>query len=64
MVTAAAVDPEEVKALLAAARFSPDSDQLAAIVDAYGHLRLMLDRLDADYGFDDEPAHVFSPLKF
>lgn len=54
----------EVEALLAAARFSPDAAQLAEIVDAWGHVRAMLDRLDADYGFADEPAHVFSPLKF
>ncbi|MCH8467177.1 MAG: hypothetical protein LAT78_11510 [Roseinatronobacter sp.] len=57
--TLAAVD-----ALLEIAEFSPTPDQKAEILDAYPHVREMLQRLKHDYGFSDEPAHVFVPMKF
>lgn len=53
-----------VHALLEAAEFSPNADQKAEILDAYPHVRDMLERLKKDYGFGDEPAHVFVPMKF
>jgi hypothetical protein len=64
MTNSVPVDNAEVEALLKAADFHPDAGQMAAIVDAYGHVRVMLDRLKTDYGFGDEPAHVFDPLRF
>lgn len=64
MTEPAPVDVAEIEALLRAARFAPDEAQMAAIVDAYGYLRAMLDRLETDHGFADEPAHVFDPTKF
>lgn len=53
-----------VDALLEAAEFSPSADQKVEILDAYPHVRDMLERLKADYGFEDEPAHVYVPRKF
>lgn len=53
-----------VEALLEAAEFSPNEDQKAEIHDAYPHVLDMLARLKNDYGFGDEPAHVFVPTKF
>lgn len=53
-----------VTALLEVAEFSPTDDQKAEILDAYPHVREMLARLKHDYGFGDEPAHVFVPMKF
>jgi hypothetical protein len=53
-----------VTALLEAAEFNPTPEQKAEILDAYPPVREMLARLKHDYGFGDEPAHVFVPLKF
>lgn len=55
---------EIIDSLLEAAAFSPTAEQKAEILDAYPHVRAMLDRLKTDYGFGDEPAHVFVPTKF
>ena len=57
-------DLVRVTALLEAAEFNPTSEQKAEILDAYPHVCEMLARLKRDYGFSDEPAHVFTPLKF
>lgn len=64
MTSPVPVDPSEVEALLTAANFSPNDQQREAILDAYKYVRAMLDRLDTDYGFADEPSHVFDPLRF
>lgn len=53
-----------IDALLEAAEFSPTAEQKAEILDAYPHVRKMLERLKRDYGFQDEPAHVYAPSKF
>jgi len=50
--------------MLEAAEFSPTPEQKAEILSAYPHVREMLARLNQGYGFGDEPAHVFTPLKF
>lgn len=58
------VHASEIEAILRAARFEPTEAQMAEMLDAYPRLREMLDRLDGDYGFADEPAHAFAPATF
>ena len=54
----------EVAALLAAADFAPTPTQVEEIVAAWPNVKAMLGRVRRDFGFGDEPAHVYVPLKF
>lgn len=54
----------EVTALLKAADFSPTPSQFEEIAAAWPNVKAMLGRVRRDFGFGDEPAHVYVPLKF
>lgn len=54
----------EVAVLLKSADFAPTDLQLEEILEAWPHVKKMLKRLNRDFGFGDEAAHVFDPLRF
>ena len=40
------------------------AEYLPDLIDAYGHVRHMIDRIPAGRPRGDEPAHIFVPEKF
>ena len=60
----ALVSREDLRVLVRNAGLDPSDQQFEEMFDAYQHVKAMLDRLNRDFGFADEPAHVYSPLKF
>lgn len=54
----------ELTALLKAADFSPSPSQFEEIAAAWPNVKAMLGRVRRDFGFSDEPAHAYVPLKF
>ena len=55
------VPRDEVVMLVKAAGLTPTPAQFEEIVEAYGYVRAMTARLKSDYGYGDEPAHIFMP---
>jgi hypothetical protein len=40
------------------------AEYLPDLIEAYGHVRRMIDRIPAGRARGDEPAHIFEPRKF
>jgi hypothetical protein len=55
---------EEVALLVKLARLQPTPAQFEEIVEAYGFIQEMTARLHTNFDFGEEPAHVFTPIKF
>ena len=55
---------QEIADLARQAGLDLPPEYLAELVDAYGHVRPMLDRLLMPRPHGDEPAHVFAPSSF
>jgi hypothetical protein len=55
---------EEIALLARRAGLDLSADHFNQLVDAYGHLELMLGRIRRALSYADEPAHVFVPTKF
>ncbi len=55
---------EEIALLVKLARLDPSPSQFAEMVEAYGFIQEMTARLHTNFDFGEEPAHVFTPLKF
>ena len=61
---AAPATREEIAVLARRADLELSAKHFDQLVDAYGHLELMLARLRRGRSYADEPAHVFVPTKF
>jgi hypothetical protein len=61
---AAPATREEIAVLARRAGLELKAEHFDQLVDAYGHLELMLGRLRRNRSYADEPAHVFVPTKF
>jgi hypothetical protein len=59
-----ATPTDEEIALLRHAGLDLPPEYLPELIDAYGHVRLMVARISAARPRGDEPAHVFVPTKF
>ena len=55
---------EEIAMLARQAGLDLPTEYLQELVDAYGHVRRMVDRIPAVRPRGDEPAHVFVPSTF
>lgn len=55
---------EEIAALARQAGLDLPDEYLSELIDAYGHVRRMVDRLSTPRPHGDEPAHVFAPSSF
>jgi hypothetical protein len=55
---------EEIAVLARRAGLDLSAEHFNQLVDAYGHLELMLRRIRRARSYADEPAHVFVPTKF
>jgi hypothetical protein len=55
---------EEIAVLARRAGLDLSAEHFNQLVDAYGHLELMLGRIRRARSYADEPAHVFVPTKF
>jgi len=63
-MTDTALSREEIVLLARHAGLDLPDTYLDELVDAYGRVRAMVARLPQSRPRGDEPAHVFSPLKF
>jgi hypothetical protein len=55
---------EEIAVLARRAGLELRPEHFDQLVEAYGHLELMLGRIRRGRSYADEPAHVFVPAKF
>ena len=55
---------EEIADLARQAGLNLPEEYLSELIDAYGHVRRMVDRLSIPRPHGDEPAHVFAPISF
>ena len=55
---------EEIARLARQAGLDLPPEYLPELIDAYAHVRRMVDRIPAVRPRGDEPAHVFIPTKF
>jgi len=55
---------EEIAVLARRAGLELAAEHFEQLVDAYGHLERMLERIRRARSYADEPAHVFVPTKF
>jgi hypothetical protein len=55
---------EEIALLARRAGLDLPPEYLQELVDAYGHVRRMVDRIATVRPHGDEPAHVFVPSRF
>lgn len=58
------VSREEMEVLVKNAGLAPPAWQFDEMFAAYQHVKAMTDRLKRDFGFEDEPAHVYCPQRF
>ena len=56
--------PEEIVLLARQAGLNLPPQYLNELVEAYGHVRLMIARLPVGRPHGDEPGHIFDPAKF
>jgi hypothetical protein len=56
--------PDEIVLLARQAGLNLPPEYLQELVDAYGNVRQMIDRIPTGRPRGDEPAHVFVPTKF
>ena len=56
--------PDEIVLLARQAGLDLPAQYLQELVDAYGNVREMIDRIPTGRPRGDEPAHVFVPTKF
>ena len=56
--------PDEIVLLARQAGLDLPVEYLRELVDAYGNVRHMIDRIPTGRPRGDEPAHVFVPTKF
>ena len=56
--------PDEIVLLAKQAGLDLPSEYLQELIDAYGNVRQMIDRIPTGRPRGDEPAHVFVPTKF
>ncbi|MGE0224444.1 MAG: hypothetical protein AB7F35_12490 [Acetobacteraceae bacterium] len=56
--------PDEIVLLAKQAGLNLPPDYLQELIDAYGNVRRMIDRIPQGRPRGDEPAHVFVPTKF
>lgn len=56
--------PDEILLLARQAGLDLPPRFLGELVEAYGHVRLMVSRLPAGRPQGDEPAHIFDAAKF
>ncbi len=56
--------PDEIVLLARQAGLDLPVEYLRELVDAYGNVRQMIDRIPTGRPRGDEPAHVFVPTKF
>jgi hypothetical protein len=65
--TPKAVEPpltrDEIAAVARSAGLSLRPEHFEDLVQAYGHLHAMLQRLPREHAYGAEPAHVFDPRK-
>ncbi len=55
---------EEIVLLSRLAGLDLPAEYLPELIEAYGNVRRMIDRIPAGRPRGDEPAHVFVPTKF
>lgn len=55
---------ETLATLIAQANMQPGPEQFEEMYDAFLHLSAMVKRLHTHFAMGDEPAHVFTPVKF
>ena len=56
--------PDEIVLLARQAGLDLPAEYLQELIDAYGNVRQMIDRIPTGRPRGDEPAHVFVPTKF
>ncbi len=56
--------PDEIVLLARQAGLDLPEAYLQELIDAYGNVRQMIDRIPTGRPRGDEPAHVFVPTKF
>lgn len=56
--------PDEIVLLARQAGLDLPAAYLQELIDAYGNVRQMIDRIPTGRPRGDEPAHVFVPTKF
>jgi len=55
---------DEIVLLARQAGLDLPAEYLPDLIEAYGHVRRMIERIPAGRPHGDEPAHVFVPAKF
>jgi hypothetical protein len=55
---------DEIVLLARQAGLDLPAEYLPELIEAYGHVRSMIDRIPAGRSRGDEPAHIFVPVKF
>lgn len=55
---------DEIVLLARQAGLNLPAEYLPELIEAYGHVRRMIDRIPTGRPHGDEPAHVFVPEKF
>jgi hypothetical protein len=55
---------DEIALLARQAGLDLPAEYLAELIEAYGHVRRMIDRIPTGRPRGHEPAHVFVPAKF
>jgi hypothetical protein len=63
-MTEATMSRDEIVSLAKYAGLDLPPEYFDELVDAFGHVQRMVARLPADRPRGDEPAHVFTPVKF
>ena len=55
---------DEIVLLARQAGLDLPAEYLPDLIEAYGHVRRMIDRIPSGRPRGDEPAHIFAPEKF
>ena len=55
---------DEIVLLARQAGLNLPAEYLSELIEAYGNVRRMIDRIPTERPRGDEPAHVFVPAKF